>query len=207
AAFKGQQIAVEQGGVSHFFLLQAMAEAGLKESDVTLVNLAPDAAAAAYQAGRVDIAVSYAPFLFTANEAQKDGRIIYDSSKLKIPTAIADLIVFDTPFTEQNPTAIEAFIRGNLKGLEFLNSNRQEGLAIAAEQLGLSPTELDEQLKGVKLADAQANLEMLGDPNSNLYLLTPLNDLASFLQTQGKIQQPPSFSNSLEPKFVKAIAG
>lgn len=206
AAFKGQKIAVEQGGVSHFFLLQAMAEAGLKESDVTLVNLAPDAAAAAYQAGKVDIAVSYAPFLFTANDAQKDGRIIYDSSKLKIPTAIADLLVFDTQFVSQNPQAIEAFIRGNLKGLEFLNSNREEGLAIASKQLGVTAAELDEQLKGVKLADLQANIEMLSNPNSNLYLLKPLDELASFLKTENKIEQVPNMSNSLEPKFVKAIA-
>ena len=206
AGFKGQRIAVEQGGVSHFFLLQAIADAGLQEADVTLINLAPDAAATAYQAGKVDIAVSYAPFLFTANTAQPDGRIIYDSSQLKLPTAIADLLIFDTQFTEQNPAALEAFIRGSLKGLEFLETNRDEGLAIAAKQLGLSPRELNEQLKGVKLTDLQANVEMLGNANSNLYLLNPMNELASFLQTQGKIQQAPNVSNALEPKFVQTIA-
>jgi len=90
--------------------------------------------------------------------------------------------------------------------LEFLETNRDEGLAIAAKQLGLSPRELNEQLKGVKLTDLQANVEMLGNANSNLYLLNPMNELASFLQTQGKIQQAPNVSNALEPKFVQTIA-
>ncbi|MBD2091005.1 ABC transporter substrate-binding protein [Microcoleus sp. FACHB-1515] len=206
AAFKGQKIAVEQGAVSHFFLLQAMTEAGLTEQDVTLVNLAPDAAASAYQAGQVDIAVSYAPFLFTANSEQKDGRIIYDSSKLKYPTALSDLILFDEAFIEQNPQAIEAFIRGNLKALEFLNSNRAEGLEIAAKQLGLTASELDEQLKSIKLPNLAENVEMLSDPNSDLYLLKPMADLTQFLQSQGKIQQAPDLDRLLEPKFVKAIA-
>jgi NitT/TauT family transport system substrate-binding protein len=202
ASFKGKQIAVEKGGVSHFFLLQAMADVGLKESDVTLVNLAPDAAAAAYQAGKVDIAVSYAPFLFTANEGQKDGRIIYDSSMLKTPTAIADLIIFDTAFTQKQPGAIEAFIRGNLKGLDFLKTNPQEGLAIAAKQLGLTPAELEGQLKGVKLADLDSNVQMLSKPDSNLYVLKPMTDLVGFLKNQGQIDKDPSLSSILEPKFV-----
>lgn len=205
AAFKGKQVAVETGGVSHFFLLQAMTDAGLQESDVTLVNLAPDAAAAAYQAGKVDIAVSYAPFLFTANAAQTDGRILYDSSMLKTPTAIADLIVFDTAFAQKQPAAIEAFIRGSLKGLDFLKTNPQEGLDISAKQLGVTAAELEEQLKGVKLADLDANVQMLNQPDSNLYVLKPMTELVSFLKTQGQIDQSPDLSNILEPKFVLDI--
>lgn len=205
ADFRGKQIAVEQGGVSHFFLLEVMTDAGLQESDVTLVNLAPDAAAAAYQAGRVDVAVTYAPFLFTADAGQTDGRIIFDSSKLKYPTAIADLIIFDTGFIEQNPAAIEAFIRGTLKGLEFLETNRQEGIAIAAEQLELTAAELEEQLKGVKLADLDANVQMLNEPDSNLYLLKPMTSLVAFLENQEKLEQAPDVSGLLEPQFVLTV--
>lgn len=205
ADFKGKQIAVETGGVSHFYLLEVMSEKGLQESDVTLINLTPDAAAAAYQAGKVDIAVTYAPFLFTANEAQKDGRILHDSSKLAIPTAIADLIIFDTAFIDANPKAVKAFIQANFKGLEFLQANPEEGLAIAAKSLGLTSAELSEQIKGVLLADLDANISMLNDPGSNLYLLTPLNSMVKFLKSQGQIEQVPGLDNVLDPQFVLEI--
>lgn len=204
ADLKGKSIAVEVGGVSHFFLLEALAEAGLSESDVTLINLTPDAAAAAYQAGKADVAVTYAPFLFTANDAQPDGRIIYDSSNLKIPTAIADLIVFNPQFIESTPKAIEAFVKANLKGLELLNTNPTEALPIAAEALGLTPEELQEQLKGVKLSDVEANVEMLNDPSSNLYVLTPLESMANFLKAQEQITDTPDLSDKLDPQFVLA---
>ncbi|NJN86869.1 MAG: ABC transporter substrate-binding protein [Leptolyngbyaceae cyanobacterium SL_7_1] len=205
AAFADKQIAVEQGGVSHFYLLEVMNEQGLQESDVTLVNLTPDAAAAAYQAGKVDIAVTYAPFLFTANEAQKDGRILHDSSQLTTPTAIADLIIFDTDFIATNPEAVKVFIQANFKGLEFFQTHQQEGLAIAAENLGVTPGELAEQIKGVRLADLADNISMLNDPTSNLYLLTPLNSMVSFLENQEQIDQSPDLSNILDPQFVLAI--
>ncbi|MBD1996679.1 ABC transporter substrate-binding protein [Leptolyngbya sp. FACHB-541] len=205
AAFRDKKIAVEIGGVSHFFLLEVLSEAGLSEADVTLVNVTPDAAAAAYQSGNVEVAVTYAPFLFTAEQAQSDGRVIYDSSKLATPTAIADLFIFNTGAISDNSAAIAAFIQGNLKGLEFLTTNPNEGLAIAAEQLELTPQDLSEQLKGVKLANLNANIEMLNNSDSNLYVLKPMDDLANFLKNQEQIAQIPNLSDRLDPQFVLAI--
>lgn len=198
--FKGKRIAVQQGGVGHFFLLQVLAEAGLSGDDITIVNTTPDAAAAAYQTGNVEIAYSYSPFLERAHAAQKDGRITYDSSKM--PTAIADVYVFSTKFIEANPKAVEAFVGGILKGLDFLNTNPNEGLAIAAKRLNVTPEELAAQLKGINLPAAQTNTEMLSNPQSDLYLLKPMSALANFLKDQKQIQTIPELSKVLEPQFV-----
>lgn len=106
ADFKGKKVAVEQGGVGHFFLLQVLNEAGLTSNDITIINADAPTAATAYQAGNVDIASSYAPFLSQANEAQTDGRVIYDSSKL--PSAITDFYSFSTDYINANPEAVQA---------------------------------------------------------------------------------------------------
>ena len=201
--FKGKKIAVEEGSVSHFFLLQVMAEAGLEANDFTLVNAGPDIAATAYRSGQVEIAVTYAPHLSKANREQPDGRIIYDSARM--PTAIADLYVFNTEFLETNPQAADAFVRGVLQGLEFLKTNRAEGLAIASSALGISPEELEDGLLGVRLPDLAANLEMLANPESNLYLLKSMESLAKFLKERKQIQQIPDLSKLIEPKFIQAI--
>ncbi|WP_035492581.1 ABC transporter substrate-binding protein [Baaleninema simplex] len=202
-AFKGERIAVDRGGVSHFFLLQVLEEVGLSESDVTLVNADPPSAAAAYQAGNIDVAVTYAPFMQRANEAQEDGRIIYDSSKM--PMAIADVYAFDLEFLEANPQIAEAFVKGIFKGLSFLETNPEEGLEIAAKQFEVTPEALAADLKGIQFPDAEMNLEMLGDPESNLYLLKSLTDLAEFLKSQGQIDTIPDLEPLLEPKFVEAV--
>ncbi|PZD73804.1 Putative aliphatic sulfonates-binding protein [Acaryochloris thomasi RCC1774] len=201
--FKGQQIGVELGGIGHFFVLQVLAEAGLTEQDVTLVNTPPDAAAAAYQAGNLDIVYTYSPFSDKANAAQKDGRSIYTSKQM--PTAIADLYIFSAKYTEANPEAVAAFVEGNFKGLEFLNSNREEGLAIMAKQLKITPEELDEQLQGIQMPDVATNIEMLGNPDSPDYMLKPMQELAKFLKEQGQIPKEPDFTDVLDPQFVKAL--
>lgn len=202
--FKGKQIAVQEGGVGHFFLLQVLVEAGLNENDISIVNTAPDAAAAAYQTGNIDVAYSYSPFLNKADAAQKDGRIIYDSAKM--PTAIADIYIFSPKFIEANPKAVKAFVGGIFQGLDFLKTNPEEGLAIAAKRLNVTPEELATQLKGINLPDPQTNIQMLSNPQSDLYLLKPMNALAEFLKKQKQIQTIPQLSKVLEPQFITAKA-
>jgi NitT/TauT family transport system substrate-binding protein len=203
ADFKGKKVAVQEGGVGHFFLLQILSEAGLSGKDIEIVNTTPDAAAAAYQAGNIDIAYSYSPYMEKANEAQKDGRIIYDSSKM--PTAIADVFVFRTDFIERNPQAVQAFVAGIFKALDLLKTNASEGLAIASQKLNVTSEELEVQLKGVQLPDLETNLKMLSDPQSDLYLLKPMQALAEFLKDQNQIDTIPDLANVLDPQFVKAL--
>ena len=201
--FKGKQIAAEDGSVSHFFLLQVLKEAGLSRNDVKVINVTPDAAAAAYQAGKTDIAVTYSPFLQKANAAQKDGRIIYDTSKM--PTAIVDVYLFNNKFLEANPEAPKAFVQGILKALKFLETNKDEALAIAGKRLQLKPQEVEEQLKGVRLIDLPTNLEMMSNTESDIYLLKHMNELTQFLVEQKQIPKAADVSKVLEPKFLKQV--
>lgn len=202
ADFKGKEIAVEEAGVSHFFLLQVLEEAGLSGDDVSIVNVTPDAAAAAYQSGRADIAVTYSPFLQKANDAQPDGRIIYDTSQM--PTAIVDVYLFGTEFVENNPDAAQAFVQGILQAKEFLETNRQEALEIAGKRLELTPEQVEEQLQGVDLTSLDRNVEMLTDSQSDLYLVDHMNSLGEFLVSQGQISEAPqNISELIDPQFVQ----
>jgi NitT/TauT family transport system substrate-binding protein len=204
ADFKGREIAVELNSVSHFFLLQVLQEAGLSGNDVKLTNVTPDAAAAAYSSGKADIAVTYAPFLQQANQGQKDGRVIYDTSKM--PTAIMDLYVFRSQFVQEHPQAVQGFVNGIFKAQEFLKTNTQEALAIAGKQLGLKPDEVAEQLKGVNLTNLDDNLKILAEPTSKVYLVNHMENLGKFLKGQNQISTAPTpeqIKALIDPSFVK----
>ncbi|WP_019506501.1 ABC transporter substrate-binding protein [Pleurocapsa sp. PCC 7319] len=203
ADFKGKKVAVEQGAVGHFFLLQVLKEAGLTDKDITIINADASTAAAAYQAGNVDIASSFAPFLSQANEAQSDGRIIYDSSKM--PTAIADFYSFGTEYIEANPEAVQAFVDGIAKALGFIESNREEALAIAAANLEVTPEALDADLAGIGLPSVETNLEMLTDASSDIYILNPLKAMGDFLVEQGQIKAVPDMENYIDPTFIQSV--
>ena len=203
--FKGKKVGVDLGGVSHFFLLQVLEEAGLNEADIELTNLPAEAAAAAYQAGRIDVAVTFSPFLKQTNEAQSDGRIIYDTSKM--PTAIVDVYMFDAEFVQQQPDAAQAYVNGIFKAREFFETNKDEALEICSKWLDLDPETIETELQGVSLVSPKDNVTMLGDPISDRYLLQHMMDLGAFLAAQGQISQAPSeamVERVLDPTFVKA---
>lgn len=200
ADFKGKKIAVEQGAVGHFFLLQVLKEVGVKEKDIKIINADAATAAAAYQAGNVEIASTYAPFLSQANEAQPDGRIIYDSSQM--PTAITDFYTFDSKYIADNPEAVKAFIQAIVKALDFLANNPTEAIAIAASKLEVTPEALAADLAGIELPNLATNVEMLTNPESDIYILDSLNAMGEFLVAQGEIETVPDMSLFIEPKFI-----
>jgi NitT/TauT family transport system substrate-binding protein len=201
--FKGKKIAVDTSGVSYFFLLQVLKEAGLSKDDITAINTEPSAAAAAFQSNNVDIAVSYAPYLQQAANAVKDGRIIYDSAKM--PTAIMDLYLFDTQYINSQPEAIQAFVNGTVKGLQFYKDNPTEAIAIGSAALEIEPADLEADLKGIKMPDVETNLEMLTQADSDLYLAKDLQALAEFLKSEGQIEAvPEDLSSLIDPRFIQA---
>ena len=205
ADFKDKDVAVELNGVSHFFLLQVLKEAGLNETDININNLTPDAAAAAYQADRVDIAVTYSPFLKQANEAQSDGRIIYDTSQM--PTAIVDVYLFEPEFVASNPEAIQAYVRGIFKGQEFIQTHKDEAMEIGANWLELTPEEVETELQGVDLTSPENNVKMLADESSDIYLLKHMMALNNFLVDQGQIPEAhaeETLKQVIDPTFVQA---
>ena len=205
ADFKGREVAVELSGVSHFFLLQVLKEAGLSETDISINNLTPDAAAAAYQANRVDIAVTYSPFLKQANDAQADGRIIYDTSQM--PTAIVDVYMFDPEFVANTPNAAQAYVNGIFKGQEFIAANKDEAMEIGATWLELTPEEVETELQGVDLTSPEKNVKMLADETSDIYLLNHMMELNQFLADQGQIPEAHSaerLKQVIDPTFVQA---
>lgn len=201
--FKGQKVAVDTSGVSYFFLLQVLKEAGLSKDDITAINTDPTAAAAAFQSNNVDIAVTYAPYLQQAADAVAEGRIIYDSSQM--PTAITDLYLFDTAYVESNPQAVQAFVNATMKGLQFLQDNPEEGIAIGAAELEMEPEDLASDLEGFKLPDQATNLKMLAQADSDLYLGDTLEELADFLLAEGQIEsKPDDIATLLDPQFIEA---
>ncbi|MEL6816473.1 MAG: ABC transporter substrate-binding protein, partial [Cyanobacteria bacterium J06598_3] len=198
AEFKGKKVAVDTAGVSYFFLLQVLQEAGLSKDDITPIDMDPGAAAAALISNNVDIAVSYFPYLEQAAKEAENSRIIYDSAKM--PTAIIDLYLFHTDYIAANPEAVQAFVNGTLKGLQFLQDNPAEGAEISAAAIEIPPEEVTDSLTGVTLPDKATNLEMLANTESDLYVGKSLEELGSFLATEGQIDaKPADVSSMIDP--------
>ncbi|MFZ5708181.1 MAG: taurine ABC transporter substrate-binding protein [Pseudomonadota bacterium] len=109
ADLRGKRVAVPVGSTAHFSLMGALANAGIPESEITIVNMPADQIAAAWDGGQVDAAWIWEP---VQNQILQTGTFIIGADQtaaMGYPTF--DGWVVNTEFAKENADALVAFAR------------------------------------------------------------------------------------------------
>ncbi|MFE6752456.1 ABC transporter substrate-binding protein [Streptomyces sp. NPDC057684] len=208
-ALKGRKIATPFGSTSHYSLLAALDSAGLKESDVTLVDLQPQDALAAWQRGDIDAAYVWTPTL--TELAAKGGKVLVTSRQIAEqgkPTA--DLGVVTDAFAARHPEIVDAWLRAEDQAVELAKSDPVKAAAAIGAELNLSPADAQKQLAQLVLltAEEQQGADYLGKPGAPGALARNLRDAAVFLKAQKAVDAVPDrsvFEKSLAVKELSRV--
>ncbi|MYW62928.1 ABC transporter substrate-binding protein [Streptomyces sp. SID8379] len=209
-ALKGKKIATPFGSTSHYSLLAALESAGLKASDVSLVDLQPQDALAAWQRGDIDAAYVWTPAL---TDLEKDGKVLVTSRQIADqgkPTA--DLGVVTDAFAAEHPKIVDAWLTAEDKAVKLAKSDPGKAATAIGAELNLSPEEAKKQLAQLVLLTAkeQQGADYLGKPGAPGELAKNLHDAAVFLKGQKAIDAVPKqsvFDEALAVKELSRVAG
>lgn len=157
---KGQRIAVEVGGVSHFFLDKLLALQGLQESDVTVVNMTAADAGAAFASGAINAAVTWEPF---GTQAVKAGGQRLLTSK-DTPGAIVDVLGIRNEVLKKRPDQVRRLLKSWFDALDYVAQHQAEAFAIMAKASGVSVPEFEEMWQGVRIFTLEDNRKALSRP-------------------------------------------
>ena len=139
-SLKGKKVAGPKGTTLNQLLAAALASEGLSLDDIEYLNMDLPTARAALLSGQVDAAT-----LAGGNATQVEqagGFAIADGEGLINPT---NVIGSSRAFAEANPELIAAYFDAHLKALDFMKTNEEEALQIAAEDQGISMEEARKQ--------------------------------------------------------------
>ncbi|MCQ4213730.1 taurine ABC transporter substrate-binding protein [Streptomyces longispororuber] len=205
-ALKDRKIATPFGSTSHYSLLAALADAGLKASDVTLVDLQPQDALAAWKRGDIDAAYVWTP---TLGELEKDGTVLTTSRKIADagkPTA--DLGVVTNDFAEEHPEIVTAWLKAEDRAVAQATSDPDRAAASIGKELGIPAAEAKAQLKQLRLLSAreQQGADYLGTPGRPGRLAANLRDAAVFLKGQKAVDAVPARSVFEDALAVRELA-
>ncbi len=144
----GKTIGVSIGQTTHYLLLQALNKAGLKDTDVNLLNLNSSDAGVAFMSGSLDAAVTWEPYLSNA-VTNGSGKIIFSS--VDAPGAIVDVMAVKT--SDEDADWVEKFQKAYDKGLSFVNdpATKDEAYRITAKYLDTDAEEVAAMIPTVKL--------------------------------------------------------
>ena len=186
AGLKGQRIAVEVGGVSHFFLSKLLAKNGLTEKDVTVVNMTAPDAGAAFAVKAINVAVTWEPY---GSQGVKAGGKVLLSSK-DTPGAIVDVLGARNDVLKNHPDAVRRVIATWFDALQYVEQHRDESFKIMAKASGVTVAEFAEMWQGVRiftLADNKAALEP-GTATGNFR--ATVDDMSRFMVEQKLLEKP-----------------
>jgi NitT/TauT family transport system substrate-binding protein len=197
---EGIKVAFEEFSVSDVLFRYALNEAGVDFENFEYTPIPAADAGTAAVAGRVDVAVTYEPYLQAAIEEGDNCEIIYTAAERE--GLISDALAVNTQFAEENPDAVVGVLQAWGDAVDYYNQNTEDAQAIIAEAVGETPAALGPSFEGVELFDLQQSQDYLQTDYEGLW-----DDIRSIMVDQGQIETEPEVSDYLDTSFGEQALG
>ena len=195
---KGKTVAADAPGTATYFTLAWMLKKnGLSLKDVTVVNLAPQAAANAMIAGTggIDAGMTYEPFLSAVRAKPEAGKII--ATTLDYPM-VMDTFGCTPKFLAENPKAAQALATSYFQALEMIKNEPQKAFQIMGADVKQSAEAFEASQKYLRWQDKAANQKFFAGEHAQFS-----KEAADLLLEAGIIKQLPDMSKLADTQFIK----
>jgi NitT/TauT family transport system substrate-binding protein len=195
---KGKTVAADAPGTATYFTLAWMLKKnGLSLKDVTVVNLAPQAAANAMIAGtaQIDAGMTYEPFLSAVRAKPEAGKII--ATTLDYPM-IMDTFGCTPKFLAENPKAAKALADSYFQALEMIKNDPQKAFQIMGADVKQTAEAFEASQKYLRWQDKAANQKFFAGEHAAFS-----KEAAELLLEAGIIKQLPDMSKLADTRFIQ----
>jgi taurine transport system substrate-binding protein len=195
AEFKGKKIAVPFGSTSHFRLLGFLKAHNLTQTDVTLLDMKPDAMVAAWSRGDIDAGYVWNP---AKSRLLASGGEVYETAK-ELDAAgyiIADVVIARSVFLEQNPDIVAGLLRAYGRALDQWKTKPDEAAETVAKQAGVTADVAKADMNECEFISLKTQLTAawLGEPGKPGKFDAVLKRTADFLVDQKTIRSAPALA-------------
>lgn len=197
---KGKTVAVNQGSVSEWFLAQVLQKNGMSLSDVTEENMTSGNAGSTFVAGRVDVAVTWEPWLTRASKTAF-GHVLVSSAQY--PDLIMDSFAFRKDFISKYPGSVSDFVKAYYEAVNYLQSNPDDAQAVVGTAVKESAADVKGDLSTMKIFGLSDAKQIMGTSSSHGKIYTNVKAAADFWKQQGKISSTVNPDDAVNPNFIQ----
>ncbi len=208
ADLKGKKIGTPFVSTSHFQLLYAMQQAGIKPNEAQVLNMRPPEIAAAWSRGDIDATFIWDPVL---SAVKKNGKVLMTSGDIcKKGACTFDGLIVTKKFAQENPEFMVALVKAVAKADADYRANpkawtgdKAKVAAVATWTKGKPEDVADAMaLYGFPSLKEQASPTWLGG-GANGAATKALAQQANFLKDQGRLTSvAPDFSKHVTTEWV-----
>ncbi len=193
----GRRIAVERGAVGEVVLQKLLDAAGLAETDVSVLDIAPDRQLDAWRAGEIDVAIGYEPA--SSLLGREGARRLFDSRQF--PGIIFDVLAVRSDRLSALRAQVDALLVGHFQALSHLRVNREDALRRIAAWRGLSFDETERSYAGLNLPDVAGNRSYL-DTTGARGILRAARELNTLMLRVGRLKAADDLVGLIDPSFL-----
>jgi len=195
---KGKTVAASAPGTAPYFTLAWMLKKnGLSIKDVKVVNLEPQAAAAAFVAGNADLdaGMTYEPYLSTVRAKPEAGKII--ATTLDYPK-VMDTFGCAPKFLAENPKVAKAIADAYFDAVEMIKTDPKKSFEIMGADVKQTGEAFEGSQKYLRWQDRAANQKFFSGEHAAF-----TKEAADLLLEAGIIKQIPDLTKLADTQFIK----
>jgi len=196
---KGKTVAVNQGSVSEWFLAQVLKKNGLSLSDVTEENMTSGNAGSTFVANRVDVAVTWEPWLTRASKTSF-GHVLVSSKQY--PDLIMDSFAFRKDFIDKYPGTISDFVKAYYDAYNYLQTNASDAQSAVGTAVKESASDVQADLSTMTIFGLSDAKTVMGSSSSHGKIYANCQAAADFWKQQGKTSSAANCSTAIDPTFI-----
>lgn len=193
---KGQKVAYEEGTTSDILLNYALKQNGMSRSDIQKVPIPAANVGSALLAGRVDVGVTYEPYL---SQIKAKGGYHYLFTAGKDPGLVSDVLVVRNAVIKNKPGQVLAMLKTWAQASQYLADNPKDGQAIIAKNVGSSTASLKTAFDGVKIYTLPESAKLM----QGQFATTTVSDVSTAAKDAGILDKPVTAKDFLNDTFVK----
>ncbi len=198
---KGKTIACENILFEKVLLRAYLNKGGLTEKDVTIQDMPAADAATAFASKKVDIAVSYEPYLRQAAKLG-GGEVIFSTANTNL---VADVVMVHDSVLQSRRADLKNYFKAVDKAVKLAIAADPEAMKITADTLGSSAEEVKQQLKFVKLFDVEGNKTVAFKKDNPNSLIGNLELVAKAAYDFKIISKPLSVDQLYDDSIIKEL--
>jgi NitT/TauT family transport system substrate-binding protein len=199
---KGKKVGLETGFVEHLLLLNGLQKAGMKESDVTLVNTKTNETPQALASGDLAAIGAWQPNSGEAMKRVPGAKPIYTSADE--PGLIYDVLTVNPSSLSSRRADWQKVVQVWGKVVSYINDpkTQPDAVKIMAARVGLKPEAYLPLLKGTKLLSLEEGKKVFvkADGFKSLYGSSKIAD--DFNVKNGVYKQPQDLAKAIDPSLA-----
>ncbi|OAB40165.1 aliphatic sulfonate ABC transporter substrate-binding protein [Paenibacillus antarcticus] len=191
ADLKGKKVAVAKGSNAYNFLYRSLDDAGLKDSDLEIIQLQTDEAQPAFESGGVDAWATWDPYI-TINTLTGKGKVLTDGEQSGILSP--SFYIVREEFANKYPELVTLYLKVLNKSLAWEEANQDVALDRYAKERNI-PVEV---IKGTLTRSKSINIPVSDEISKEL------QKTADFQFESKNIRKEIEVSTIIDNQYIEA---